>query len=81
MGMRTVAITIYPNKYPKAIIIYENWVVPTNPGTDINVTPESEVPIIPKATTYHGDFLLAMKKVCDVAFREVRCAIIISTIK
>jgi hypothetical protein len=36
---------------------------PTFPGTEIKVTPESEVPIIPKATKYHLEFLLARKKV------------------
>ena len=29
----------------------------------MKVTPESAVPIIPKATKYQGDFLLALKKV------------------
>lgn len=37
------------------------------PGTEIKVTPESEAPIIPKATRYHGDELLALKKVSLVA--------------
>jgi hypothetical protein len=36
---------------------------PTFPGTEIKVTPESEVPIIPKATKYHLEFRLARKKV------------------
>ena len=35
----------------------------TQPGTEINVTPESEAPIIPKATKYQGDELFALKKV------------------
>jgi apolipoprotein N-acyltransferase len=35
---------------------------PTSPGTEIKVTPESAVPIIPKATKYHLEFLLAVKK-------------------
>jgi hypothetical protein len=34
---------------------------PTNPGTEINVTPEMDVPIIPKATIYHFDFLFPKK--------------------
>ena len=34
----------------------------TMPGTDTKVTPEIEAPIMPKATIYHGDFLLALKK-------------------
>jgi hypothetical protein len=28
----------------------------------MNVTPDKEAPIIPKATIYHGEFLLALKK-------------------
>ena len=34
---------------------------PTSPGTEMKVTPESAVPIIPKATKYHFEFLLALK--------------------
>jgi hypothetical protein len=34
---------------------------PTSPGTEMKVTPESAVPIIPKATKYHFEFLLAVK--------------------
>ena len=37
--------------------------IPTSPGTDIKVTPDSAVPIIPKATRYHFEFLLALKNV------------------
>jgi hypothetical protein len=33
----------------------------THPGTDIKVTPESEAPIIPYATTNHGDILFPIK--------------------
>jgi len=42
------------------------------PGIDTNVTPDSEVPIIPKATTYHGEERLARKKVSESVFRLVR---------
>ena len=35
----------------------------TQPGTEINVTPESDAPIIPKATKYQGDELFALKNV------------------
>ena len=38
-------------------------VFPTAPGTLTKVTPLNEVPIIPKATKYHLEFLLATKKV------------------
>tara|TARA_X000000950_G_scaffold47597_2_gene55092 strand:- start:1511 stop:1687 length:177 start_codon:yes stop_codon:yes gene_type:complete len=34
----------------------------TDPGIEINVIPDKEAPIIPKATTYHGDFLSPIKK-------------------
>ena len=34
----------------------------TMPGTDTNVTPEIDVPIMPNATMYQGDFLLPRKK-------------------
>ena len=54
---------------------------PTSPGIEINVTPERDAPIIPKATTNHGDFLLPVKKVSFVAFFEVKCEIIIKTRK
>ena len=37
--------------------------LPTSPGTEIKVTPDRAVPIIPKATKYHFEFLLALKKV------------------
>ena len=33
------------------------------PGTEINVTPESDAPIMPKATKYQGEELLALKNV------------------
>ena len=36
---------------------------PTSPGTEIKVTPDKAVPIIPKATKYHFEFLLALKNV------------------
>jgi hypothetical protein len=38
---------------------------------EINVIPESEAPIIPKATKNHGDFLLAKKNVSLFAPRLV----------
>ena len=39
---------------------------------EINVTPESDVPIIPKATMYHGERRLARKKVCESVFLPVK---------
>jgi hypothetical protein len=36
------------------------------------VTPDNEAPIIPKATRYQGDCLLAVKKVLLSAFLEVK---------
>jgi hypothetical protein len=44
----------------------------TQPGTDIKVTPESDAPIIPKATTYQGDFLPALKKSSLESFLPVK---------
>lgn len=35
----------------------------TQPGTEIKVTPESDAPIMPKATKYQGEELFALKKV------------------
>ena len=42
--------------------MYANFSDAINPGTDIKVTPDSEAPIIPKATTYQGDCFFALKK-------------------
>ena len=41
------------------ILVYNSH----NDFEETNVTPESEAPIIPKATRNHGDCLLAVKKV------------------
>ena len=43
----------------------------TIPGTETNVTPEIDAPIIPNATIYHGERLFAKKKVALVARRAV----------
>jgi len=42
------------------------------PGIDTKVTPDREVPIIPKATTYHGEERFARKKVSESVLRLVR---------
>ena len=42
------------------------------PGMEMNVTPESEVPIMANATMYQGALRLAMKNDSLVALREVR---------
>ena len=42
--------------------MYDIPVEPTQPGTDMKVTPDNEAPIIPMDTTYHGDCLLPRKK-------------------
>ena len=42
----------------------------------MNVTPDKEAPIIPKATIYHGEFLLALKKSELESFFPVILAII-----
>jgi hypothetical protein len=44
----------------------------THPGTDINVTPEREAPIIPYATTNQGDILFPIKNDWLSAFRAVK---------
>ena len=36
---------------------------PTLPGMEIKVTPLSDAPIMPKLTTYHGDWRFPVKKV------------------
>jgi hypothetical protein len=47
---------------------------PTVPGTETKVTPESEVPIMPNATSIQFEFLLPMKKDSLVAFLAVYMA-------
>ena len=42
--------------------------LPTSPGTEIKVTPDKEVPIIPNATRYHGEDLFALKKSSKLDF-------------
>jgi len=54
--------------------MYENWLLPTHPGTDMKVIPEMDAPIIPKATRYHGDLRRPMKKVALSAFLPVMWA-------
>jgi hypothetical protein len=44
------------------------------PGTETKVTPESEVPIIPKATKIQFELRFPMKNVSLVAFLEVYAA-------
>ena len=58
-------------KYPKAL---NEWPAksPTVPGTDTNVTPDREVPIIPNATSIQFELLLPIKKESLVECREVR---------
>jgi len=48
---------------------------------EIKVTPDNEAPIIPKETTYHGDFLFPKKKASFPAFFEVIFAIKMSKAK
>ena len=45
--------------------------LPTVPGTDMNVIPDREVPIIPKATIHHLLFRLPIKKDSLSEWREV----------
>jgi hypothetical protein len=50
---------------------YPNAPDPTVPGTETNVTPDNEVPIIPNATSIQLEFLLPIKKESLFEFREV----------
>lgn len=45
--------------------------LPTSPGTEMNVTPDKDAPIIPKATKNQGDCLSPVKKVSLEMFLEV----------
>ena len=51
---------------------YEKEASYTLPGTEMNVTPDSESLIMPMATRYQTEFLLPMKYDCASAFRVVR---------
>lgn len=51
--------------------MYEKLAVPTDPGTEMKVTPESESLIMPKATAYQGAALFAKKYDWLSALREV----------
>lgn len=61
--------------------MYPNCLVgspaPTLPGIDINVIPDKEAPIIPKATKYQGADLFAKKKVSLLAPLPVKYEIAI----
>lgn len=61
--------------------MYENPDFPTNPGRDMNVTPESDAPIIPKLTKYHLEARLPVKKVSFLAPLEVKYDIVNKTAK
>ena len=54
---------------------------PTVPGTDTKVTPEREVPIMPKATSIQLELLLPMKKDSLLELREVNQATASSSTK
>ena len=55
--------------------------VSTLPGMEMKVTPDSEVPIMAKATMYHGALRLAIKKLSLVARRDVSTAMTMRTAK
>ena len=61
MGIKTKAMTTYPSKKPITVCIYDIERASTQPGTEIKVTPEIDVPIIPMAIKYQGDCRFAMK--------------------
>ena len=51
--------------------MYVMSLVSTMPGTLTKVMPDIDAPTIPKATIYHGDRLLPLKKVLLSALRPV----------
>ena len=51
------------------------------PGTLTNEAPEIDVPIMPKATSHHGDCRLPRKKALLSPLLDVKCEIRISTPK
>jgi len=57
--------------------MYVIWVVCTQPGTEINVTPDIEDPNIPIATIYHLDLRLPRKKPSLFVFFPVKSDITI----
>ena len=61
--------------------MYEKLLASIHPGTEIKVTPESDAPIIPKATIYQGDCLFALKKASLLSFFPVKNEMIMSMLK
>ena len=57
---------------PTTICIYENESAATEPGTDMNVTPDIAAPIIASVAAYHVVRLPPMKKVALSAPRALR---------
>ena len=51
------------------------FIAPTSPGTEIKVIPDRDAPTIPKATTYHLEFLFPEKNVWLSDFPFVNCDI------
>lgn len=76
-----MAIIKYPIKYPITTWKYVNWDSPTHPGTDINVTPESDAPTIPKATIAQLELLFALKKTSLLSSLPVKYDITVNTMK
>ena len=62
MGIKRNAITTYPKTKPMTVCMYDIERASTQPGTLMKVMPEMDVPIIPIAIRYHGDWRFAMKK-------------------
>ena len=71
----------YPQKKPNTICMYENWLVATHPGTEINVTPDKDAPTIPNATIAQLELLLALKKTSLLSSLPVKYDIAVKTIK
>ena len=58
-----------PTKKPNTICIYEKPSAATEPGTEMNVTPEIAAPTIANAAMYHGVLRAPVKKLALSALR------------
>ena len=63
---------IVESDFSETYYYLNDTLVGTGSRIEINVTPESEAPIIPNETTYQGDFLFPTKNPALFAFRPVK---------
>ena len=64
-------MTKYPTENPNTVCIYVISILPTIPGTDTNVTPDKEAPIIPNETIYQGDWRFPRKNASLLVVRRL----------